>query len=79
MGRDGDGDVVDYLTTSGVYIAFNIDQLLIYSTLYAATQIFCCGAVSLQDHTRDNALRSSALSFSAHSLSLASYHLTVAC
>jgi len=37
MGRNGDGDVVEYLTTSGVYIAFNVDQLLTYSTSYVAT------------------------------------------
>ena len=71
--------MVDYVTTSGVYIAFNIDQLLIYSILYAANQILYCSAISLQDRTRDNALRSSALSSDAHSLPLASYHLTVAC
>ena len=73
------GDVVEYLNTSGVYIVFNTDQLLIFSTLYAATQIVYCSAVSLHDRARDNALRSSALSSDAHSLPLASYHLTLAC
>ena len=78
MGWDGNRYVVDDLTTSRVYIALNISQLLIFTTSYAANQILYCSAVSLQDCARDDVLRSFAPSTDAHSLPLASYRVTAA-